>query len=201
MSLARLCLRCGTPLERQPTGRPRHYCGDACRQAGNRLRAQFGEEWWHTQPWYPAWQAERDARREQRTAEKAAGEAARARERALLDSMPPDVRAGAEATKRQQMDRQLRQFALAALRLQIDALSMEYEKYLAGEGMAVQLVPASQGKVSKLLWRAVSTDSEHEAAAMLAKARDLVAAGEATGAPGADVSPAELLRRFAASMA
>jgi phage N-6-adenine-methyltransferase len=38
MSRPKRCCRCQIPLSTLPTGRPRRYCSDACRQAGHRKR-------------------------------------------------------------------------------------------------------------------------------------------------------------------
>jgi hypothetical protein len=121
------------------------------------------------------------------------------RERELLDAMPPDVRAGAERARLGRMKGQTRQLQLACLALEIDALSLKYRDALAGQHVAIQVAPVMQGKVGRLLWSAASTDSGHEAAAMLAKARALVASGEADGSPAARLSGAELLRQFLGS--
>lgn len=199
-SLALTCRRCGTEIRQESTGRRRQFCGAACRQAGNRLRAVHGEDWWHRQSWYPAWRDAWDEWNRAEAAGRAAAKAARERERQLLESMPADVRAGAEAARRARFERGLNQFSLTAARLEADALAAKYEKELAAEGYAIQMLPAGRSRVEHLLWAAASTDSEAEAAAMLAKARTLVASGEASGAPEAQLSVREHLRRMVASM-
>jgi hypothetical protein len=37
------CQTCATPLDQQPTGRPRRFCSDACRQQDARIRRQDAE--------------------------------------------------------------------------------------------------------------------------------------------------------------
>ena len=195
MSLVRPCLRCGGELNRQRTGRTRDYCSDACRQAGCRLRKLRGPDWWHAQPWYPGWQAEWEEWRAARKRER--DEAVE--ERTLLESMPPGVRAGAEAARRASFERNMNALSLATVRLQVEALNAENEDALRAAGLSVELVPAGHGKVAKLLHTAVLTDSEAEAAAMLARARALVASGEGEAVQAAGLSPAEVLRRFSPS--
>lgn len=193
------CLRCGGELPRYAgTGRRREYCGDACRRAGGRLRGHLGADWWHEQAWYPGWAAERARWRGERERERAEAsrraEAEFARERALLDAMPPDVRAGAEQARRAWFERQTHGLQLATARLEADSLNLKYADTLAAFGLAVQLCPAASGRVAKLLWAAASTDSEQEAASMLGKARALAAKG-AGETPEAQLSTGELLRR------
>lgn len=199
MPLARPCLRCGTKLSREPAGRPRKYCSAACRQAGNRLARLRGGEWWHEQPWYDAWQAERDRRRQDRAQQAAEAQAERDAHRKLLDSMPPDIRAGAEAARRAEVNRWGDGLALAAARIEIGALAEKYAGPLTRAALAVQLVPAGYGKVAKLLHVAASTDSDAEAAAMLSRARTLVASGDGDGMPQQPRSAAEEIRRFLAT--
>jgi hypothetical protein len=129
--MRRPCLRCGADLPLDPGwgGRPRQYYCVACRKAGQRLRAALGDDWWQQQQlWYPAWAAaDQSERREQqdradagrrerdRQAEAirqhAEGKCRKAEEdRKLLESMPPQVRAGVEAARRAEGERSRRQF-------------------------------------------------------------------------------------------
>jgi hypothetical protein len=115
--MRRPCLRCGAdlpPPDPDWGGRPRQYCGAACRKAGQRLRTALGYDWWQQQPWYPAWAAADERERQERKDHAEAEQRERDRQadairqqeeekkkrrtaeadRKLLESMPPQVRAG-----------------------------------------------------------------------------------------------------------
>ena len=142
--IRRPCLRCGAhlpPADPGWGGRPRQFCCDACRKAGQRLRAALGRDWWHHQPWYPDWAAadEREHREQQqrdRAARREVDQQAQAirqqqeerrrqaeADRKLLEGMPLHVRAGAEAARRAESDRAFRQFAQMALRMDLELIS------------------------------------------------------------------------------
>ena len=182
------CLRCGKHVSYPETGRPREYCGDACRQAGARLRRKHGYDWWKQQDWYEPWVAGEAARcerwerdrpeRERQAAEqRAKAETERGERRKLLASMPPDVRKAfdeAEARAR----RESRQTGdLAILQIELDILSSKHEDLLRATGRQIRLIDGSR-KMDKLLRSALYSENEAEARAMFAKARALRAAGD-----------------------
>jgi hypothetical protein len=199
--MRRPCLRCGAdlpPPDRDWGGRPRQYCGAACRKAGQRLRAALGDDWWRHQPWYPAWAAaeerERDrqaeaARQQPEEQRRKAGE-----DRKLLESMPPQVRAGVEAARRAEGERARRQFALMTLRMELELLSEKYATVLAGTGQRAQLT-GQASRTEKLLWAAALAPDDAEAQALFGKAREL-AAKDPAQRPEAVISTADSLRAF-----
>jgi hypothetical protein len=209
--MRRPCLRCGADLPPPDPGwggRPRRYCGDACRKAGQRLRAALGDDWWQQQPWYPAWAAaserQRQEQRDRADAEQRErdrqSEAARQQrrqaeeDRKLLESMPPQVRAGVEAARRAEGKRARRQLALMTLRMELELLSQKYATILAETGQRVQL--ASQAsRTGKLLWAAALAPDDAEAQALFAKAREL-AAKDPAQRPDAAISTADSFRAF-----
>jgi len=194
--MRRPCLRCGAdlpPADPDWGGRPRQYCGAACRKAGQRLRAALGGDWWRHQPWYPAWAAadERERHEQQDRAEAERrerdrrAEAARQQEeeeqrrqaeedRKLLENMPPQVRAGVEAARRTASERAFRKFALMTLRMDLEVLSQKHAKTLAETGQRVQIT-GQPSRTEKLLWAAALAPDDAEAQALFAKARDLAA--------------------------
>ena len=124
--MRRPCLRCGADLPPPDPGwggLPRQYCGAACRKAGQRLRATLGRDWWQHQPWYPAWAAASERERQEQEDRAGAERRERGRQaeairqqaeeqrrqagedRKLLESMPPQVRAGVEAATRAEGER------------------------------------------------------------------------------------------------
>jgi hypothetical protein len=183
------CLRCGASIDGYPdTGRGREYCGDACRQAGARLRRKHGWYWWRQQPWYQPWVAERAARheqwerdrpeRERKTAEDRAERERKAEEkRRLIDSMPPDVRKSYEAAKDSAYRKSLENTKLQTLQMELINLSHEHEELLRATGHQIRLIDMSR-KIEKLLRSALYAENEDEAQAMFDKARKLRAAGE-----------------------
>ena len=213
--MRRPCLRCGAdlpPPDRDWGGRPRRYCGAGCRKAGQRLRAALGDDWWRQQPWYPAWAAagerERQERKERADAEQRErgrqADAARQQaeekrrkadeDRKLLESTPPQVRAGVEAARRAEGERARRQFSLMTLRMELELLSQKYATVLAGIGQRVQLTGHAR-RTEKLLWAAALAPDEAEAQALFAKAREL-AAKDPAQRPDAAISTADSLRAF-----
>ena len=164
-------LRRGPAARRSGLGQPRQYCGAACRKAGQRLRAAIGGDWWQHQRWYPAWAAAEE--RERREQEDRAGAERRERgrqaeairqqaeeerrkageDRKLLESMPPQVRAGVEAARRAEAERSRRQFSLLALRMDLELVSERYAGILAETGQRVQL-SRQASRTEKLLWAA-----------------------------------------------
>jgi hypothetical protein len=202
--MRRPCLRCGADLPPPDPGwggRPRQYCGAGCRKAGQRLRAALGDDWWQQQPWYPAWAAaeerERQERKDRADAEQRErdrqAEAARQQaeekrrqadeDRKLLESMPPQVRAGVEAARRAEGERARRQLALMTLRMELELLSETYATVLAGTGQRVQLT-GQASRTEKLLWAAALAPDDAEAQALFGKARELAAKDAApTGRP------------------
>ncbi|MGH3550504.1 MAG: hypothetical protein ACRDQU_20770 [Pseudonocardiaceae bacterium] len=195
------CLRCGERIIFAGMGRPRRYCGDTCRQAGHRLRRRHGYGWWRDQPWYPDWRAEYERERAERPkrleAERLHREAQR-REReeheAVVAAMPPVVRQGYEEARRAENARWRAQMAKSTLELALATFKLSHEKTLAETGMTVVMLHGSK-RVEKLLWAAVQTGNEAEAAALFAKARQIVAAGELTAAE-LPADPDEELRRI-----
>jgi hypothetical protein len=184
----RQCLRCGEHICYPETGRPREYCGDACRQAGARLRRKHGCYWWKQQPWYPGWLADEKTRHEkwererperERQAEEARQERARAdaEEARLIGSMPPDIRKSYEAAKADARRRRAEKTDLAILRMRLETIALENEDLLGTTGYQIRLIDMSR-KMDKLLRSALYAENEHEAAALFAKARQLRAAGE-----------------------
>jgi hypothetical protein len=213
--MRRPCLRCGADLPPPDPGwggRPRQYCGAACRKAGQRLRAALGDDWWQQQPWYPAWAAaeerERQERKDRADAEQRErdrqAEAARQQaeekrrqadeDRKLLESMPPQVRAGVEAARRAEGERARRQLALMTLRMELELLSRKYDKILAETGQRVQLT-GQASRTEKLLWAAALAPDDAEAQALFAKAREL-AAKDPAQRPDAVISTADSFRAF-----
>ncbi len=213
--MRRPCLRCGADLPSPDSdwgGRPRQYCGAACRKAGQRLRAALGRDWWQQQPWYPAWaaadQRERQEQKDRADAEQRErdrrAEAARQQQeekrqqaeedRKLLESMPPQVRAGAEAARRAEGERARRQLALMTLRMELELLSEKYATILAGTGQRVQLT-GQASRTEKLLWAAALAPDDAEAQALFGKAREL-AAKDPAQRPDAAISTADSLRAF-----
>jgi hypothetical protein len=193
-------------------GRPRQHCGDGCRKAGQRLRTTLGGDWWQQQPWYPAWAAaeerERQDRKDRADAERRErdqqAEAARKQQeekrrhaeedRKLLESMPPQVRAGVEAARRAEGERARRQLALMTLRMELELLSERYATILAGTGQRVQLT-GHASRAEKLLWAAALAPDDAEAQALFGKAREL-AAKDPAQRPDAAISTADSLRAF-----
>lgn len=182
------CLRCGERISYPETGRPREYCGDACRQAGARLRRKHGWYWWKHQPWYAPWAAERVAWHEQwerdrperereAQAEREQAEAKREERRALLASMPPDVRRAFDEAEDQARRRSRQDTDLTILRMELETISLRHEELLRATGHQVRLVDMSR-KIEKLLRSALYAENDDEAAAMFAGARRLRAAGE-----------------------
>ena len=210
--MRRWCLRCGADLPSADPGwggRPRLYCGDACRKAGQRLRAALGHDWWQHQPWYPAWAAAEERERqdradaEQRERGRQAEAVRQQREeqrrraegdRKLLESMPPQVRAGVEAARRAESQRAFRQFALMTLGMDLELLSKKHAKTLAATGQRVQLT-RQPSRTEKLLWAAALAHSDAEAQALFAKAREL-AAKDPAQRPDAAISTADSFRAF-----
>ena len=212
--MRRPCLRCGADLSPDPGwgGRPRQYCGAACRKAGQRLRAALGRDWWQHQPWYPAWaaadQRERQEQQDRADAEQRErdrqAEAPRQQQdeqrrkaeedRKLLESTPPQVRAGVEAARRAEGERARRQFSLMTLRMDLDLLSQKYAAILAETGQRVQLTHQAS-RTEKLLWAAALAPDEAEAQALFAKAREL-AAKDPGQRPDAAISTADSFRAF-----
>jgi dTMP kinase len=197
--MRRPCLRCGAdlpPPDPDWGGRPRQYCGAACRKAGQRLRATLGGDWWQQQPWYPAWaaasererqeqedRADAERRERDRQAETIRQQAEEKRRKAdedrkLLESMPPHVRAGAEAARRAEGERARRQFSLLALRMDLELLSKQHATILAETGQRVQLT-GQASRTEKLLWAAALAPDDAEAQALFAKARELAAKDQA----------------------
>lgn len=181
------CLRCGEPVSYPETGRPREYCGDACRQGGARLRRKHGYYWWKRQPWYPIWLAEeaawherweagREERERKQAEERAEAEAARAAKQHLIDSMPDDARKAYKDAERQARRRSMEDMGLVTLRLKLETISLENDELLKKTGHQIQLIDNS-ARMDKLLRSALYADNEAEAAAMFAKARQLRAAG------------------------
>jgi hypothetical protein len=179
-------------------GRPRQYCGAACRKAGQRLRAALGGDWWQHQPWYPAWAAAEERERQEqkdradagrrelgRRAEAIRQQAGEKRRKAdedrnLLKSMPPQVRAGVEAARRAEGERVRRQFALLALRMDLELLSERHARILAETGQRFQLT-GQASRMEKLLWAAALAPDDAAAQALFAKARELAAKTLASG--------------------
>lgn len=184
------CLRCGASISglTDDPGRPRQYCGDACRKAGQRLRERHGPHWWKQQPWYPdwvaakvAWHEEWEAGRPERERKAAEERAGRDRQRAereqLVASMPPDVRRAYEQAEAKGRRESLERVALNTLRLKLDTLASEHADLLRATGHQIRLTNESR-KIEKLLRAALYAQSETEAMALFAKARALRAAGE-----------------------
>jgi hypothetical protein len=213
--MRRPCLRCGADLPPPDPGwggRPRQYCGAACRKAGQRLRATLGGDWWQQQPWYPAWaaadqrerqeqedRADAEQRERDREAEAARQQQEEKRQKAdedrkLLESMPPQVRAGVEAARRAEGERARRQFSLLALRMDLELLSERHEKILAETGQRVQL-SRQASRTEKLLWAAALAPDDAEAQALFAKAREL-AAKDPAQRPDTAISTADSFRAF-----
>jgi len=213
--MRRPCLRCGADLPQADPGwggRPRRYCGVACRKAGQRLRAASGDDWWQQQPWYPAWaaaearerqeredRADAERRERDRRAEAARQQAEEKRrqaeeDRKLLESMPPQVRAGVEAARRAAGERSRRQFSLMTLRMELELLSEKYATILGETGQRVQLTGRAS-RTEKLLWAAALAPDEAEAQALFGKAREL-AAKDPAQRPDAAISTADSLRAF-----
>jgi hypothetical protein len=211
----RPCLRCGAdlpPPDPDWSGRPRQYCGAACREAGQRLRAALGDDWWQQQPWYPAWAAAEERERQEQEDRADAEQRERDREaeairqqqeekrqkadedRKLLESMLPQVRAGVEAARRAEGERARRQFSLLALRMDLELVSERHEKILAETGQRVQL-SRQASRTEKLLWAAALAPDDAEAQALFAKAREL-AAKDPAQRPDAAISTADSLRVF-----
>jgi hypothetical protein len=178
------CLVCGAKLPTPKTGRRPHYCGNAHRQAASRLRSAHGPDWWKRQQWYVDLVAE-DERA------KAAAKAEQARVRA----MPPEMRQAYQAAAREQSEAEFRELELSLARDDARLINEKYAHTLEATGHAVRLMPVSHGRVERLLWSAVTSDSEAEALAMLAKARKL-AASESRQLPEAHRSLEELLHRM-----
>jgi len=213
--MRRPCLRCGVDLPSPDPGwggRPRQYCGDACRKAGQRLRAALGGDWWQHQPWYPSWAAAGQRERQEQKDRADAGRRERGRQaeairqqveekrrkasedRKLLENMPPPVRAGVEAARRAEGERARRQFALLALRMDLELLSERHARILAETGQRVQLT-GQASRVEKLLWADALAPDDAEAQALFAKAREL-AAKDPGQRPDAAISTADLFRGF-----
>ena len=213
--MRRPCLRCGADLPPPDPGwggRPRQYCGAACRKAGQRLRTALGDDWWQNQAWYPAWatadqrerqeqedRADAERRERGRQAEAIRQQAEEKRRKAdedrkLLESMPPQVRAGVEAARRAEGERARRQFSLLALRMDLELLSERHEKILAETGQRVQL-SRQASRTEKLLWAAALAPDDAEAQALFAKAREL-AAKDPGQRPDAAISTADSFRAF-----
>lgn len=182
------CLRCGDHISYPETGRPREYCGDTCRQAGNRLRRQHGWHWYKHQAWYPLYVAEERERAEQwerqqperdrkRAEERAEAERKTAEEIRLRASMPPDVRQAYEKAEAAARRKSRELGGLTTVRLAIENLSLEHAELLRSTGRQIRLIDMSR-KLEKLLRSALYAENEHEAIAMLTKARQLRAAGE-----------------------
>lgn len=174
------CLRCGKPLPERDYltlddgGRPRQWCSDACRRAASRLRKSRGDRWWQQQPWYPAWAAAREewlAAAEER-------ERQLAEHRKLVSALPREARQGFDEARRAE---EKRHFSRIMLAMALDTFRIEFERKhrrrIADFGCEIRLVDLAESKVEKLLRQAVRTDNEHEAMAMFAQARKMVAAG------------------------
>jgi hypothetical protein len=208
-------LRCGAdlpPADPVWGGRPRQYCGDRCRKAGQRLRAARGGDWWRAQPWYHAWAAAEEGQRRDQHDRDAATERERDQhaqaqwqqreqqrrraddERAMLESMPPHVRAGAEAARQAAAERSWHRFTLMTLQMDIELLSQKHARTLARTGQQVQLT-RRPGKIDKLLWAAALAPGDAEAHALLAKAREL-AAKDPAQRPDAAIGTTQWLQEF-----
>jgi hypothetical protein len=218
--MRRPCLRCGAdlpPADPGWGGRPRQYCGGAaCRKAGQRLRATLGRDWWQHQRWYPAWVAAEERERQEQEDRAGAERRERGRQaeairrqaeekrrkadedRKLLESMPPQVRAGVEAgveaVRQAEAERARRQFSLLALRMDLDLVSERHAKILAETDQRVQL-SRQASRTEKLLWAAALAPDEAEAQALFAKARE-VAAKDPARRPDAAISTADSFRAF-----
>jgi len=213
--MRRPCLRCGADLPPPDPGwggRPRQYCGAACRKAGQRLRTALGDDWWQQQPWYPAWAAAEERERQEQEDRAEAEPRARDRQaeaiqqqvqeerrkadedRKLLENMPPQVRAGVEAARRAEGERARRQFSLLALRMDLELVSERHAKILTETGQRVQLT-GQASRTEKLLWAAVLAPDEAEAQALFAKAREL-AAKDPAQRPDAAISTVDSFRAF-----
>ena len=108
--------------------------------------------------------------------------------------MPPQVRAGVEAARRAEGERVRRQFALPALRMDLELLSERHARILAETGQRVQLT-GQASRMEKLLWAAALAPDDAEAQALFAKAREL-AAKDLGQRPDAAISTADLFRAF-----
>jgi len=141
-----------------------------------------------------AGQRERD--RQAEAARQQAGEKRRQadEDRRLLESMPPQVRAGVEAARRAEGKRARRQLALMTLRMELELLSEKYAAVLAGTGQRVQLT-GQASRTEKLLWAAALAPDDAEAQALFGKAREL-AAKDAAQRSDAAMSTADSLRAF-----
>ncbi len=117
-------------------------------------------------------------------------------DRRLLESMPPQVRAGVEAVRRAEGERSRRQFSLMTLRmeLELELLSEKYATILAETGQRVQLT-GHASRTEKLLWAATLAPDDAEAQALFPKAREL-ATKDPAQRPDAVISPAGSLRAF-----
>jgi hypothetical protein len=119
--------------------------------------------------------AEAEQRERDRKAEAARRQAEEKRRKAeedrrLLESMPPQVRAGVEAARRAEGERARRQFSLMALRMDLELLSERHEKILAETDHRIQL-SRQASRTEKLLWAAALAPDDAEAQALFAKAR------------------------------
>ena len=182
------CLRCGEHVSYPETGRPREYCGDACRQAAVRLRRKHGYYWWKQQGWYEPWAASEVARREQwergrperdrqATEQRDKIEAEREERRKLLAAMPPDVRKAYDEAEARARRKSRETGDLAMLQIELDIVSTKHDELLRATGRQIKLIDGSR-KMEKLLRSALYAENEDEARAMFAKARALRAAGE-----------------------
>ena len=110
-------LRRGPAAPRSGLGRPAPPVLRCC-VPQSRLRATLGRDWWQHQRWYPAWAAAGERERQEQEDRAGAERCERGRQteairqqaeekrrktdedRKLLESMPPQVRAGVEAARR-----------------------------------------------------------------------------------------------------
>jgi len=115
-------------------------------------------------------------------------------DRKLLESMPPQVRAGVEAARRAEGERARRQFSLLALRMDLELVSERHAKILAETGQRGQL-SRQASRTEKLLWAAALAPDDAEAQALFAEAREL-AAKDPGQRPDAAIITADLFRAF-----
>jgi hypothetical protein len=108
--------------------------------------------------------------------------------------MPPQVRAGVEAARHAEAERERRQFALLTLRMDLELVSERHAKTLAETGQRVHL-SRHTSRAEKLLWAAALAPDDTEAQALFAKAREL-AAKDPAQRPDAAISIADSFRAF-----
>ncbi len=214
--MRRPCLRCGADLPPPDPGwggRPRQYCGDGCRKAGQRLRGALGRDWWQQQPRYPAWAAaEERKRREQqdradaerrgrdRQAERPGKQQEEKRrqaeeDRKLLESMPPQVRAGVEAARRAEGERARRQLVLMTLRMELSCSARSTPRSWPGPASASSS-PAMPAGQRNAVGRRAGTRRGRSAGPVRQGPGASLAAKDPAQRPDAAISTADSLRAF-----